>query len=202
MANNFSSLSKDKLKSISKEMNLGAKNLYSLLKNLLEWSRLKRGNYEIDLWNLSLSEIVKTAIESIENIASLKQIRITNNITSEYHVFADDTMLNSILVNLLSNAIKFTNRGGQIIVNAKETEKSEIEISIADNGIGMSSELISKLFKIDEKVGRIGTEGEPSAGLGLLLCKEFIEEQNGRVWVESKEGHGTAFYFTLPLQKE
>jgi|GEM_PF-1687784 len=114
-------------------------------------------------------------------------------------VHADEAMLNTILRNLLSNAVKFTRQGGKVIVRAAETENNMMEISVTDSGIGMSEDLSQKLFKVDEKVGRKGTDGESSTGLGLLLCKEFVEKHGGRIRVESGKGKGSTFYFTIPV---
>ncbi|MEI7812772.1 MAG: ATP-binding protein, partial [Ignavibacteria bacterium] len=111
---------------------------------------------------------------------------------------ADKEMLNTVLRNLLSNAVKFTRQGGKVIVRATEAENNMMVISVTDSGIGMSETLSQRLFKIDEKTGRKGTDDEPSTGLGLLLCKEFVERHGGRIQMESVEGKGTIFYFTIP----
>ena len=116
------------------------------------------------------------------------------------NIYADEKMVASILGNVLSNAIKFTKKGGEVTVKAMETENNMIEISVSDTGVGMSSSHNSKLFKMEEKVGRRGTDGEESTGLGLLLCKEFVEKHGGKIWVESMKNVGSTFFFTLPLQ--
>jgi signal transduction histidine kinase len=113
-------------------------------------------------------------------------------------VVADEAMLNSILRNLLANAVKFTNRGGTVTVRSKKTGNKTVEISIHDTGIGMTESFSKKLFMMEEKTGRRGTDGEESTGLGLLLCKEFVEKHGCKIWVESKEGSGSVFYFTIP----
>lgn len=110
-------------------------------------------------------------------------------------------MLNTILRNLISNGIKFTRIGGKVIVTAKEKD-NEILISIQDFGIGMNGKILNGLFKIDQKTARPGTEKESSTGLGLLLCKEFVEKHGGKVWAESEEEKGSIFYFTLPNRSE
>ncbi|MEI7812280.1 MAG: ATP-binding protein, partial [Ignavibacteria bacterium] len=113
-------------------------------------------------------------------------------------VKADEAMLNTVLRNLLSNAVKFTRYSGKVIVRATEAKNNMVEISVTDSGIGMSEALSQKLFRVDEKVGRKGTDGESSTGLGLLLCKEFVEKHGGRIRVESEKGKGSTFYFTIP----
>ena len=107
-------------------------------------------------------------------------------------------MFESVIRNLVSNAVKFTPDGGKIKVSASIIPENVIEIKITDTGIGMTLEFKDKLFKMNEKTNRPGTAGEPSSGLGLLLCKEFIEKHNGKIWVESEEGKGSTFSFTVP----
>jgi signal transduction histidine kinase len=106
-------------------------------------------------------------------------------------------MFEAVVRNLVSNAIKFTPKSGEIRVSATATPDNIIEIKIRDTGIGMSKELIDRLFLLNEKTSRKGTEGEPSTGLGLLLCKEFIEKHKGKIWIESEEGKGSSFSFTI-----
>ncbi|MDP3432408.1 MAG: ATP-binding protein, partial [Bacteroidota bacterium] len=103
---------------------------------------------------------------------------------------------------LLSNAVKFTGKDGKITVKSKTISNDMIEISVHDSGVGISDNNVEKLFKIDEKVSLKGTEGEPSAGLGLLLCKEFVEKNGGKIWVESELGKGSTFSFSLPVSSE
>ena len=107
-------------------------------------------------------------------------------------------MLNTVLRNLIQNAIKFTDTGGKIEIHAV-SEKNQIQITVADNGIGMNEETLNKLFRIDTAISRSGTANETGSGLGLILCKEFIEKHEGKIWVESEEGIGSKFVFTLPL---
>jgi signal transduction histidine kinase len=130
-----------------------------------------------------------------------KGIQITNKAATPIQVYADERMLNSILLNLLSNAVKFTYRYGEITVGTEETASHMVEISVRDTGMGMQKNDVFRLFKIGEKVRSIGTEGELSTGLGLLLCQEFVEKQGGSIWAESEEGKGSTFYFTLPMPK-
>ena len=107
-------------------------------------------------------------------------------------------MFSSTVRNLLNNSIKFTPKGGEITIEAKEDEIYGLVVMIKDNGIGMKQETLNKLFKIDEHVNRPGTDGEPSTGLGLILCKDFIEKHHGKIWVESEEQKGSTFYFSIP----
>jgi len=114
-------------------------------------------------------------------------------------VFSDKNMLDSILRNLVSNAVKFTPRGGRITVSAQSVSSKMVEISIMDTGIGMNKEMITNLFRLDANTNRKGTEGEYSTGLGLVICKDFIEKQGGKLLIESEEGKGSIFSFSLPI---
>lgn len=130
--------------------------------------------------------------------ATKKEIKIIVEIPEGLMVFADSKMFESIIRNIANNAVKFTPRGGQIFISAKSVSDNQIEISVQDTGIGMSKEMIGNLFLIDVNTARKGTEGESSTGLGLIICKDFIEKHDGKILVESQEGKGTTFRFTLP----
>ncbi len=173
---------------------------YMLLENLLTWSRAQRNliKYNLELFN------VKTIIEDnrllINPLADKKEISLIADILP-LEVLADENTVNLVIRNLLSNAVKFTPRGGKISIILTEIEKDEREfaqLTIEDNGIGMTRKQIDKLFHIDTESFRKGTEGEEGTGLGLILCKEFVEKNGGEIWVESKLNLGSKFYFTIP----
>lgn len=197
MSKHLTSFSIDELDIFSKEMHVNAKNLFDLLKNLLEWSTLQRGDFKLELKEILLSAVIANALKSIEQYAQQKNIQIVTDQLKDYNVIADPTLLNSVFINVFTNAIKFSYRGNMVSLSVAELDNDCIEVSIADKGIGMSTDMIGKLFSIEEKNGRKGTEGEPSSGLGLILCREFIEKMNGCIWAESKEDIGTVFHFTL-----
>jgi len=201
MGEEISSFSVTQLSTYIQSINNTARNLYKLLSNLLEWSLMQQGVLSFNPVEISLSEAVAQNIDIIIKRGEQKGIKLILDVAHNQTVLADEVMLNSILRNLLSNAVKFTSRGGEVIVSAKETENNIVEISIRDTGTGISSDLLSKLFKIEEKVGQTGTEGEESTGLGLLLCKEFVEKHGGKIWVDSEEGKGSTLYFTLQERK-
>ncbi|HSD62475.1 MAG TPA: PAS domain-containing sensor histidine kinase [Ignavibacteriaceae bacterium] len=180
----------------SKELYNSAYRLFKLLSNLLEWAQMNKGEVNYMPVDLKLSSIVSQNIEFIKPKAISKEIRINTDIPDSTEIYADVNMINSILRNLLSNAVKFTPLHGEILLSVKEVGKM-LEISVSDTGVGISEEDIKRLFKIDEKVSSEGTEGEPSAGLGLILCKEFVEKHGGHIWVESKVGKGSKFILTL-----
>lgn len=201
MSENIYSFTREELEEISTNMQKSSSNLYTLLENLLEWSRMQGSNIDFNPEKCLLYNIANENIEIIYANASQKDIKIFNHISKSIEVELDISMINSVFRNLISNAIKFTNPGGEIIIGAKKQfveDKSYIHVFVKDNGIGIDQDLLSKLFKVDQKVSRIGTAGEQSTGLGLLLCKEFIKKHNGKIWVESEIDHGSVFYFSIP----
>jgi signal transduction histidine kinase len=145
-----------------------------------------------------LLPVADESITMILEAAKVKGIEINCKIPDYLFVFADTNLLQTVIRNLVSNAVKFTSKGGKVNISAKASTDSNIEISVQDTGIGMSQKLLGDLFKLDVKTTRKGTNGEPSTGLGLLLCKEFIEKHGGQIWAESEVGKGSSFHFTLP----
>ena len=194
---NANNISIKELIKLGNTMYQAADNLFKLLQNLLEWAQLHSGSISVEPKDILLRNMIVGNIEMIKNRADQKEISIINKVTEPIQAHADEKMINSVLLNLLLNAVKFTHQSGKITVRAKETEDQMIEISVKDTGVGIPKSLVKKIFNVGEKTGRKGTEGELSIGLGLLLCKEFIEKNNGRIWVESEEGAGSTFYFTL-----
>ncbi|MCB1189613.1 MAG: hybrid sensor histidine kinase/response regulator [Leptospiraceae bacterium] len=170
---------------------------YSLLVNLLDWSRSQTGKLDFKPEILNLKKIVDENLELLGNNANNKNITLSSFIGESICIFADKNMLNTIIRNLMSNAIKFTPVGGKVEVNSG-INKDYVEITISDNGIGIHPEDISKLFKIDVDHKTLGTKNEQGTGIGLILCKEFIEKHNGKIWVESILNKGSNFYVSLP----
>jgi PAS domain S-box-containing protein len=187
----------DEIKEITVSMKESAQNIYSLLENLLEWSRLRRGGLDFIPEKLKLNEKVSDCIDVLSEAAKKKGVEIVISIPDEIEVNVDNHMFDSIIRNLVSNAIKFTRAGGKVRVEAVCNNEHFIEVRVRDSGIGMNQELKDKLFLLSEKTSRPGTEGELSTGLGLLLCKEFIEKHGGKIWVESEVGKGSTFSFTI-----
>lgn len=194
-------ISFDEMKRYGELLNKSANNLFKLLENLLTWARMQRGAVEFNPNIYKLCDVVKQNEVFLNDYAAKKKIELTMQIPEPLEVYADIEMLNTILRNLISNGIKFTRIGGKVIVTAIEKD-NEILISIQDFGIGMNGKILNGLFKIDQKTARPGTEKESSTGLGLLLCKEFVEKHGGKVWAESEEEKGSIFYFTLPNRYE
>ena len=201
MADGSQLFTTDERKEISLSLSRSARNVFNLLDNLLKWSLMQRGQIAFKPQILSLKDVVAECVKIAGESARKKAIDIIFSIPIGYEVYADLNMLQAIILNLVSNAVKFTYKGGRVSVSAKLAENNYVETSINDTGIGMKNELIDKLFKLDEHPGRNGTDDEPSTGLGLLLSKEFVEKHSGKIWVESQEGKGSTFYFTIPSRK-
>jgi two-component system, sensor histidine kinase and response regulator len=190
-------MSLDEIKDITISMKESASSIYGLLENLLEWSRLKRGRMEFSPERLFVKRKITDCTEILKESARKKDISLNFSVPDDLEVIADSHMFETIIRNLVSNAIKFTPKSGAIFISSTKRPDNSTEIAVRDTGIGMSKELIGRLFMLNEKTNRSGTDGEPSTGLGLLLCKEFIEKQNGKIWVESEVGKGSTFYFSL-----
>ena len=192
-----SSMDMEDVREISKEMKSSASNIYNLLENLLEWSRLMQGRMDFVPEKVNLKKKIEECTAVSRESALNKRIGINIAIPENISVVVDNHMFDTIIRNLVSNAIKFTPVDGTVILSVKEVSDKEIMINITDSGIGIPQNLIGKLFSLTEKTNRNGTEGEPSTGLGLLLCKEFVEKHGGKITVESVEGKGTTFSFTI-----
>jgi len=169
----------------------------SLLENLLNWSRSQTGKMEFRPEYIDLKELLEETLLSLNDVSAQKTITIMTKMDKNVPVIADKTMTGIVLRNLISNAIKFSHPSGEILVSA-EQNPDEILVSVKDSGVGIAKEDITKLFRIDMNHTTLGTNREKGTGLGLLLCKEFIEKHRGKIWVDSKEGKGSTFYFTLP----
>jgi len=178
-------------------INTTAKNTLVLLDNLLNWSKSQTGKLEIVPKQIELSELLHE-IKAISGPAAfIKGISLNTLISEEIKIHSDENMVKLILRNLISNAIKFTNPGGKIDVQVVK-KSTLVELSVSDNGVGMEKDKLLKLFKIDSETQSVGTSNEKGSGLGLVLCKEFVEKLGGKIWVESEFGKGSDFKFSLP----
>ncbi|OQY27361.1 MAG: hypothetical protein B6244_10900 [Candidatus Cloacimonetes bacterium 4572_55] len=175
-------------------------NTYRLLENLLEWALLQQGRIEFNPEINDLAMITETNLNLFENLAEKKEIGLVNRIIPDTLIFADDHMIATVIQNLINNAVKFTPTHGKITINSRPIDNDFIEISIADTGIGISASAQKKLFHLDQKYTREGTAGEKGTGLGLVLCKEFVEKNGGKIWVKSEVGSGSNFKFTVPMR--
>lgn len=197
----YERMSPEKVKHFHKSLYQISKNGYELLVNLLEWSRSQMGKIKYKPERQDLNAITEETFSLYSAKANQKEIALNNSLNHESYAIADKNMLKTIFRNIVSNALKFTERGGAIEVS-EEIKDSFTQISIKDTGIGISEENLNKLFKLDESHTTHGTEEESGTGLGLLLCKEFVERHGGKIWVESKIGVGSNFKFTLPLNED
>lgn len=191
------SFSKDHIKEIATSIHTSANSIIQLLQGLMEWSQLQRGNISFNPQAIILGSSVQKSISLLSESARAKSITLISTVPENIGVLADNHMLESVIRNLVSNAIKFTPKGGQIEINAMQAEANTIVVSVKDDGIGMSTAILEKLFSLSAKINRKGTEGELSSGLGLIMSKEMIEKHGGKIWVESVEGQGSVFYFTM-----
>ena len=175
-----------------------ATNLFSLLGNLLEWSSMQRGltTFSPDFYLLK-SKISESMVYVLEG-ARKKEVSVNYAIPRDLVVYADPNMLAGIIRNLVSNAVKFTPKGGSILISARSGNSNLVHISVKDSGIGMNKNMLDNLFCLDVNTKRSGTDGEYSTGLGLILCKDFIEKHGGKLWIDSEEGKGSTFHLTLP----
>ena len=174
-----------------------ANNTLTLLDNLLVWALSQNKEKNFKPIKINLYELLREEIENLKTLASQKQITLRHSVKPDLNVTVDIQMVKTILRNLINNAIKYTNVNGEIIIDANEVNQY-IEIAIKDNGIGISAEDQRKLFKIDAFHSTPGTHDEKGTGLGLLLCKEFVELHGGNIRIESEAGKGSRFAFTLP----
>ena len=168
-----------------------------LLSNLMEWSRSQTGRMEFNPEYFDMVVGIKEIILSFDDIAGQKSIVINKALPPNAPVFADKAMISTVFRNLISNAIKFTPSGGKITISANE-KQGELLVTVSDTGVGIPVNSIGKLFRIAENFSTPGTDKEQGTGLGLILCKEFIEKHGGRIWVESEVEKGSRFSFTIP----
>jgi signal transduction histidine kinase len=199
-SDHLADFSRDEIQEGLNSLQLTSQTVYTLLENLLTWSRLQRDAVEFFPQDIFLEDIASINIELLTTTASQKQISLTSSVPEETQAYADQNMIDTVIRNLMSNAIKFTEPGGTIEVSAATNEDEDIVVvAVSDNGVGISEEDVKKLFRIDVKYSQPGTAGEPGTGLGLVLCKELVEKNGGTIWVESEEGKGATFRFTIPM---
>ncbi|RPI76340.1 MAG: PAS domain-containing protein [Ignavibacteriales bacterium] len=196
LAKEIKSLSQEEIILFSKGLNDILNSINGLLENLLNWSMMQRDMLEYKPVNVNLYNVVNKIIEISGQSAKEKNISISSIIDTRTFVYADVDMLRTVVQNLIINAIKFTNKGGQINVSSVDKD-GFVEVSVQDNGIGIDEEKSAGLFNFSTLFSTNGTAGEKGTGLGLPLCKEFVERNEGKIWVESKPGKGSKFTFTL-----
>jgi PAS domain S-box-containing protein len=196
----YSIYSEEDKKLIVEKLKESSENAFNLLENLLAWSLAQREGIKVTAEKIDLHEIASAQIDVLKNAAILKNIGIDNQISPGTYADADKNMITTVIRNLLNNALKFTHSGGNIILTTLN-QNDMVEVSVKDNGVGIETDILKELFKSGDTHTTKGTANEKGTGLGLMVCKEFVETNGGEIWVDSVEGKGSKFSFTLPIQK-
>ncbi len=200
LSESVSQLGKDEIAKYADEMHNSLKTVYSLLENLLVWVRIQKGKMEVKQRIFDFNLFVSSHIYNFQTKAEQKNIRLSHSVDTGTFVYADPDMADTILRNFIFNALKFTNSGGKVTVSAKNAGEF-VQVSVCDTGIGISPKNAKNLLKIDNIHRDTGTAGEKGTGLGLILCREFVEMNNGEIQIQSELGKGTTFIFTLQKAK-
>lgn len=199
LANNIEDLTEQEIKDSAKTLNRTAHNLFNLLTNLLEWSKLQNGNFSIEKSEIVLNEVINYTLDSFSESIKAKDVIILKENETEIKILADRNMIDSAARNLISNAIKFSKSGGIISVGCRVNGKIA-ELYVTDTGVGIPVEDQDRLFKIEKQFSTEGTSNEKGTGFGLLLCKEFIEKNGGTIKFNSEKDKGSTFILSLPYQ--
>lgn len=195
----YDSLTDEEVQEYVQDISNSAKGIYKLLDNLLLWAGTQSGRLQFKPEKICMNELVISNFEALDAIAKSKNIQLKHDINKNIYTYADAPMITTVLRNLISNALKFTYSGGEIQVSALEIRDDYVQVWVADNGKGIDRANLENLFRIDTKVISKGTANETGTGLGLILCKEFVEKNGGEIWVESEIGKGTVFKFSVPI---
>ncbi len=198
LANNIEDFTELEIKDSAKTLHKTATNLFNLLSNLLEWSRLQTGNFTSEKTEFSLDVILNHVLSSYADTFESKNLKLIKENESDLNIFADQNMIEASIRNIITNAIKFTKSGGTIKAGCRANDKNA-EIYVKDNGVGISKEDQNRLFKIEQLYSSEGTNNEKGTGFGLLLCKEFVEKNGGTIKFESEKDKGSIFIISLPL---
>lgn len=202
VVDDFDKIDKKHLKEILEMIYQSAKQIYSLLENLLLWARAQSGSVTIEPDYIDIYGIIQENLDIFSNNIKEKNINIKLNLNKENRVFVDYNMISTVIRNILSNAIKFTNFNGKIEIKTESVDNGEnLLIEIKDNGKGIEEEYKDRIFSIDKKFSTPGTNNEKGSGLGLIICKEFVLKNNGDIYFKSKYGEGTSFFIKLPVKK-
>lgn len=203
LKNNADSFTKEELISMLQSLNEQAQQTYKFIEDLLEWSRSQMGRIQMNIDEEDLFTIVNGTLLTLKQQAELKDITIDNQVQIGTFAMFDNNMMSTIVRNLVSNAIKFTRKGGKITLKAEQIEKAGkkfIRLAVADTGVGMNEKQVANLFSLDKVQSTPGTEKEKGTGLGIMICRDFINKMNGELSVESKLNEGTTFYVDIPVK--
>lgn len=201
--NHANTFSKEELISMLQSLNETAQQTYKFIEDLLEWSRSQMGRIQMNIVEEDLHTIVTGTILTLKQQAEIKNIEINSRIQSGTFAMFDNNMMATIVRNLISNAIKFTPKGGKITLKAEAIEKEGkrfIRLAVSDTGVGMTEQQVANLFSLDKVQSTPGTEKEKGTGLGIMICRDFINKMNGELSVESKLNEGTTFFVDVPLK--
>jgi PAS domain S-box-containing protein len=196
-AEDVESLTIKELQDVASAMHKSTERLYALLENLLQWALMQQGMMEYSPGAHGLRELVHAGIDSLRSVSEQKQVALQSRIPDDLVVLADAQMITTVVRNLVSNALKYSDTGGSVDI-AATLEQGEVRVSVQDTGLGMDQHTRERVFSLDKKASRLGTQGESGTGLGLVLCKEFVKKHGGRIWAESEPGQGATFHFTVP----
>lgn len=195
---NYESYTISEIRELLDLMRSTTENTYNLLINLLQWAQMQKGHIQYKPTAINLKELLENILNIFNNSALKKGIQFVDTVPEEVFVWSDENMIQTVLRNILDNAIKYSKKNGRIFIDVNLL-KNKVKITISDNGIGMPESIRKSLFDITEKVVREGTDKEKGSGLGLILCKEFIEHSGGKLTVKSIDQKGTSISFTLPV---
>jgi len=193
---NIEQWDKDKILHFANQLQESVDTLYAFIENLLTWARFQQGMMEYHPKNVNLQYIVARNVALLIQNAQQKQITLNNSVQKPIQVSIDEHMIDAVIRNLLSNAIKFTHSGGTVQISATD-DGNNVTLAVSDTGVGMAEKTRANLFQIDAKTRQVGTKGEQGTGLGLILCKEFIDQHGGNIQVESEVGQGSTFNVTF-----
>jgi signal transduction histidine kinase len=196
----FDSFEPEELKDYINDIYITSRSTASLLETLLNWSHVQKGTVHFDPSDMNLKLMLDKCSELLSIKAKLKNIALNTEVDPDLSVWGDAKLIYTVFRNLITNSMKFTQSGGSISVSATTINNDYVEIEIKDNGIGMKPQKAKTLFNVGEVESTEGTDNESGTGLGLVLCKDFIEMHNGTIWAESELGKGTSIFFTLPVK--
>jgi len=193
-------LSKSEIKDFLKSIHISAESAYKLLEKLLTWSRLQTDRWTPSPQRFDVQKIIQNVVSYYKANAIKNKVDIILDCQDDY-VFADENMIETVIRNLVSNALKFTHNGGSITIKTQR-DQNQLLVSIKDTGVGIDSKSKSSLFKVGESIISKDISGNKGTGLGLIMCKDLIEKNGGKIWVESQKEIGSEFYFSIPLHIE
>jgi len=190
-------LSQKEIETFAENINESSQRILSLVQNLLEWASSQLDEISANPVEFNISDVIKSSLDIYLKIALTKQIEIVNKVDGMMNVYADKNMIDSVFRNLISNAIKFTETSGRVEISATVSD-SKVVICVSDTGVGIEKDTLDKLFDPLNHISTFGTKKEAGTGLGLNLCKEFLEKNKGSIWVESEPGAGSKFFIAIP----